>query len=135
MPQINHIREHDIACWNSMFAPQIFHPTILRPLSAGWDVEIIVRIQRSQGQGRPRITIRGRIHPNSCFAKLARYVILLVNPTGEQRLNDVIDIEETDELINPERGRNLDLIDHRPTIASSTLKVPVKVNYLIVDAG
>ena len=52
--QIDHIREHDIACWNSMIAPRIFHPTILRPFSAGWEVEIMVRIQRSHDWGLPR---------------------------------------------------------------------------------
>ena len=129
---LDHIREHDIACWNSMFAPQIYHPTILRPLSGGWEVEIIVRIQRAQG---PRMTIIGHIHPNSCFSKVARYVIFLVNPTGDLRLNDVIEVEETGQHIKPEWGRNLSSNDQRSTIASSTLNVPVLVNYNIREAG
>jgi hypothetical protein len=124
------IREHEIACWNSVHAPHIFHPTVLRPRSQAWQVEIVVRIQRPRG---PRMVVTGHVHPNSCFSTVARYVTTLVNPTGELRRHDQIEIDETGEIIDPTWKRNYELQHDASSIASSTLKVPVRVNYIIQD--
>ena len=105
-------------------------PNYITPHSAGWEVEIIVQIQMPIASRR---TIRGQIHPNTIFPKVARYVNTIVNPP-DQWLCVVIEIDETGEQIKPEWGHNMNNRGPLSTIGSSTLKVPVKINY-IVDPG
>ena len=81
------------------------------------------------------MVVTGQVHPNSCFSTVARYVATLVNPTGDRRPHDLIEIDETEELIDPKWKCNIDH-QHEPfSIASSTLKVPVRVNYIVQDTS